>query len=61
MFRLVLAALLAVSLTTPVFAAQSNRSRATVKVHAPKKSGPKFMQGNYNPNKGKPSLHRVKK
>jgi len=61
MIRLILAALLAVSLTAPAFAAGNSRSRATVKVHAPKKHGPKFMQGNYNPNKGKPSLHRVKK
>jgi hypothetical protein len=61
MLRLALVALIAFTLAAPAIAAGSNRSRATVKVHAPKKRGPKFMEGNYNPNKGKASLHRVKK
>ena len=62
MVRIFLIALLAVSMTAPLFAASgSDRSRATVKVHAPKKRGPKLYQGNYNPNKGRPQLHRAKK
>jgi hypothetical protein len=61
MIRLVLVALIAFSVTAPLTAAQSGRSRATVKVHAPKKRGPKLYQGNYNPNKGRPSIHRAKK
>ena len=60
MRRIVLFALVAVFVSAPVFAASSNRSRATAKVHMVKKPGPKWYQGNYNPNKGHTTPHRAK-
>lgn len=59
MIRIILAALVVISMAAPSLAApKSNRSRATIKVHVPKKRGPKYYQGNYNPNKGRPQIRR---
>ena len=45
MVRIFLVALLAVSMTAPLFAASgSDRSRATVRVHVPKSAGPSSIR-----------------
>jgi hypothetical protein len=59
-FVAALAIISAVAATGTAYAAAgSNRSRVTAKVRVPtKRSGPKYHQGNYNPNKGRPDIRR---